>query len=79
MSKYCQIALALAIFAASPAFCGTTDHPVKQSTQNLRISGIQSSQATTHVWTAPKLHNAVDVPDQDCIQRAFGITIALAC
>ena len=79
MSKYFPIALALAIFAASPALGGTADHAAKQSTQNIRLSAVPSSQGTTHVWMARKLHNSVDAPDQDCIQRAFGTNIALTC
>jgi hypothetical protein len=80
MSKYFPIALALAIFAASPALGGTSDHSAKQSTQNLRISGIPPTQgSTTRVWMARKLHNSADAPDQGCIQRAFGTNIALTC
>jgi hypothetical protein len=79
MSKYFPIALALAIFAASPALGGTDDHSAKQSTQNLHTSGIPPSQGTTHVWMARKLRNSADTPDQDCIQRAFGLSIALTC
>jgi hypothetical protein len=80
MSKYLPIALALAFFAASPALGGTADHSAKQSTQNLRVSAVPPSQGpTTHVWMARKLRNSVDAPDQDCIQRAFGLTIALTC
>jgi hypothetical protein len=80
MSKYFQIALALAIFAASPALGGTADHAAKPSTQNIRLSAVPPSQGpTTHAWTGRKLHNSVDAPDQDCIQRAFGLTIALTC
>ncbi len=60
MSKYFQIALALAIFTASPALGGTADHAAKQSTQNLRISDIAHSQGTTYVWMVRKLHNSVD-------------------
>jgi hypothetical protein len=80
MSKYFQIALALAIFAASPALGGTADHAAKQSTQNIRLSAVPSSQGTTtRAWTGRKLHNSVDAPDQDCIQHAFGLNIALTC
>jgi hypothetical protein len=80
MSKYLTIALALAIFAASPALGKTADHSAKQSTQNLHISAVSPSQGTTtHVWMARKLHNSVDAPDQDCIQHAFGLSIALTC
>ena len=57
MSKYFQIALALAIFTASPALGGTADHAAKQSTQNLRISDIAHSQGTTHVWMTEDFHN----------------------
>jgi hypothetical protein len=80
MSKYFQIALALAIFAASPALGGTTDHAVKQSTQNIRLSAVPASQGpTSHAWIGRKPHNSADTTDQDCIQRAFGLTIALTC
>jgi hypothetical protein len=79
MSKYFPIALALAFFAASPALGGTTDHAAKQPAQNIRLSAAPPQGPATRAWTARKLHNSVDAPDQDCIQRAFGLTIALTC
>jgi hypothetical protein len=80
MRKYPPIALALAIFAATPALAKTMHHSAKQSMHNLHMSAIRPSQGvTTGVGIVGKLHNPVDAPDLDCIQHAFGADIALAC
>jgi hypothetical protein len=80
MWKYLPIALALAIFAATPALAGTIRHSAKQPTHNLHVSAIRSSQgATTGVGIVGTPHNSVDAPDLDCVQHTFGTSIALAC
>jgi hypothetical protein len=76
MRKYLPIALALAIFATTPALARTIHHSAKRSTQNLQMSATAPSQGAP-ARVGP--HNSVGAPNLDCIQHLFGINIALAC